>query len=923
MQVSYIGMQTQEVAIKHNLKIVLKADAAMLDEVVVVAYGAAKKSSLTGSVEIVKADQLSKVPVNSVDQALQGKAAGVQVTAATGRPGASANIKIRGTSSISAGSDPLFVIDGVPVSSADFAALNSNDIEYMSVLKDASATAIYGSRGSNGVILITTKKGQSGKTTIDLKAIFGISTRTLSDSDFTMMNAQEKLTYERQLGIGRGSSGGANGGAMTDAEIAAAQNTNWADEIFRTGTTQSYELNVAGGTDATRFYLSGQYFDQDAIVPGSYLRRSTLRANLEHKIKDVVKIGFNSSAGISKEGLLRTDRNALNPFNYIFNANPYDAPYNEDGSYNTDMKVAGNQINIFENVANNPSSLSKLKIIAAFNLEWRIWDQLKYTTVAGIDFTQYQNYQFNKPESQLSQILGSPYGYRNDRIQQRSTWVWTNMLSYDKTFNEVHTIKAAAAMEAQSSHYRTLTASVSGFATGKLDAISVGATDKDVAGNTTDWRMLSYLATAGYTYDSKYIIDAAIRWDGSSRFGADNQYGMFWAVGLGWNMERESFLQDVSWLTRLKVRGSVGTSGNNNIGDYAAQGVYGYGSYNGASTAYPARLPNPNLSWEKSMQASVGLDASLFDSRLNVTFDVYQRKTTDLLLSTRLSMTSGFSSRIDNVGELMNKGYEFSINGDLIRTNDWKLTLNGMISQNKNEIKKLYKGNDISIGWNNLIKEGYPINIYKMVRWAGVNPANGDALYYTADGKITNTYNSNDAVVLDGKTPDPKYFGSFGANLSYKGWELAADFYFSGGNYIYNHIRFFTESDGAQYGNNQDKSMLYDQWKNPGDITNVPKQSINNSSYQSTRYLEDASYLRLRNLTLAYTFPKQWLKVAHVEKLRLFAQGLNLFTVTGFKGLDPEVGDSPAGTGTGATGGVLDFSYPASRTIMFGIEIGF
>jgi len=275
-------MQTQEVAIKRNLKIVLKADAAMLDEVVVVAYGAAKKSSLTGSVEIVKADQLSKVPVNSVDQALQGKAAGVQVTAATGRPGASANIKIRGTSSISAGSDPLFVIDGVPVSSADFAALNSNDIEYMSVLKDASATAIYGSRGSNGVILITTKKGQSGKTTIDLKAIFGISTRTLSDSDFTMMNAQEKLTYERQLGIGRGSSGGANGGAMTDAEIAAAKNTNWADEIFRTGTTQSYELNVAGGTDATRFYLSGQYFDQDAIVPGSYLRRSTLRANLDH-----------------------------------------------------------------------------------------------------------------------------------------------------------------------------------------------------------------------------------------------------------------------------------------------------------------------------------------------------------------------------------------------------------------------------------------------------------------------------------------------------------------------------------------------------------------------------------------------------------------------------------------------------------------
>ena len=288
-------MQTQEVTIKPTVKVILKSDSQMVDEVVVVAYGSAKKSSLTGSVDIVKADQLTKVPVNSVDQALQGKAAGVQVTASTGRPGAGANIKIRGTSSISAGNDPLYVIDGVPVSSTDFAALNSNDIEYMSILKDASATAIYGSRGANGVILITTKKGQSGKTTVNAKALFGISTRTLTDGDFTMMNAQEKLLYERQLGSGQGAS-------MTDEEIAAAPNTNWADEVFRTGFTQSYELNVSGGTDATRFYISGQYFDQDAIVPGSYLTRGTVRANIEHKIKDRLKINFSSSAGVSKEG---------------------------------------------------------------------------------------------------------------------------------------------------------------------------------------------------------------------------------------------------------------------------------------------------------------------------------------------------------------------------------------------------------------------------------------------------------------------------------------------------------------------------------------------------------------------------------------------------------------------------------------------
>ena len=255
-------------------------------------------------------------------------------------------------------------------------------------------------------------------------------------------------------------------------------------------------------------------------------------------------------------------------------------------------------MNIFENIDNNPSYINKLKMLGAFSLEWRIWDEIKYTTVAGIDYTQNLQYQFNHPESQLSQILGSPYGYRRDSYAHRATWVWTNMLSYDKTFNDVHQVKAIVGMEAQSSNYRDIAAAVSGYPTGKLDAIDIGATDKDVEGITTDWRMLSYLATAGYTYDDKYIVDAAIRRDGSSRFGADNQFGTFWAIGLGWNMERESFLEDVEWLSRLKLRGSVGTSGNNNIGDYAAQGVYGYGSYNGASTAYPKRLPNPELSWE-------------------------------------------------------------------------------------------------------------------------------------------------------------------------------------------------------------------------------------------------------------------------------------------------------------------------------------
>lgn len=907
-------MQTQEVAIKSKVKVILKSDAEMLDEVVVVAYGAAKKSSLTGSVEIVKADQLTKVPVNSMDQALQGKAAGVQVVATSGRPGAGANVKIRGTSSINAGTDPLYVIDGIPVSASAFSALNSEDIEYMSILKDASATAIYGSRGANGVVLITTKKGKTGKAVFNLRAQFGITTRTRNDEH--LMNTQEKLTYERQLGVGKGK-------GMTDEEIANYPiNTNWIDEVFRTGFTQSYELSMNGGTEATKFYVSAQFFDQDAIIPGSYLTRGNGRINLEHKVNDRLKFGVNTSVGVSKEGTVRSDRNVLNPFNYVYSANPYTKPYNDDGSYAIDA-TWDYQLNVFENIYNNPSNTSNIKAVAAANLEWNIWDEIKYTTVLGIDYNQAIAYQYNKPESRLSAVLNSK-GYRHDAYTHSYQWVWTNMLSYDKTFNSVHNVKLVLAEEASATEYKTFSASGDGFPNGKLDAMDIAASPNAVDGYTSQSRLLSFMATAGYTYDGKYIIDGAVRRDGSSRFGTNNQYGTFWAVGLGWNMERERFMENVEFINKLKIRGSVGTSGNNSIGNYAAQGVYGYGSYNNLSTSYPKRLANPDLTWEKNLQASVGFDVSFFDSRLNATFDYYNRKTTDMLLATNLSQTTGFSSRIDNVGEMKNSGVEIAVNGDVVRTNDWTFSLNGMFSYNKNEVTKLYEGQDIETGYNGIITEGERLNTYKLVRWAGVNPQTGDALYYTKDGQITNVYNGDDAVVLSDKTPDPKYFGSFGTRVSWKGLELSADFYYAIGGYIYNNVSYFMNSDGKNATKNQHTDLLYKQWKNPGDVTNIPRQDRNNNVYSTTRFLEDGSYIRLRNVTLSYTLPKNLLKSVGISNARVYAQGLNLLTFTNFTGSDPEIGNAPNyKTSEVASGSINDYNFPAARTIMFGIEVGF
>ncbi len=915
LTIKFIGMADQDVAVSSNVRVVMKISESALDEVIVVAYGTSKKATLTGSATTVGAKDIEKVPMASFDQILQGQAPGVQVTATSGRPGAGANITIRGAGSINAGTSPLYVIDNVQVSASDFASLNPNDIENMTVLKDASATTIYGSRGANGVVLITTKKGSKGKTRFTARAQYGITTKT--QDKFEMMDAYEKLTYEKQLGTGEGVK-------LTDEEIAAYPiNTNWVDEVFRTGYTQVYEVSMSGGSDNTRFFVSGQYYKQDGIVPGSYFERTTGRINLEHDINKYLTFGVKATGGVSKEGYVRSDRNALNPFNFVYSANPYVPAYKEDGSFNSEGFPDG--LNVLEQIANNPRYDNKIKGVGSAYLQWKFLNDFTFVTSGGIDYNQIIGYQYNYPNSRLSQLLGSPYGYRNDSHTHYNTLSWTNVLTYEKTFNEVHGVKAIVGTEALKYHSQTFNGAAQGFATSRVDALTSGSTAEKPDGNMTDWSLLSYLAAGNYTYEQRYIVDLAVRRDGSSRFGTDTKYGTFWAVGLGWNITEETFMENIDFLNRLKIRGSFGQSGNNDIGNYDSQGVYSYGSYNNLSTSYPSRLPNPLLSWEKSTQFSAGFDASLLDQRLNVTFDYYSRINSDLLLDRPLSRTSGFGSRKENIGELKNHGLELGINGDVIRSNDFTLNLHANVTHNINEITKLVnEGEDIDVGWNNVLKEGYPRYAYKMVRWAGVNPANGEALYYDKDGNITAVYNGDDAVAMKDRTPDPKYYGGFGFNAKYKGIELNADFFYNYGNYIYNHVSFSTMADGAQASSkNMDKRLLTDQWLKPGDITNVPRQDKNSPQLMSTRYLEDGSYLRLRNITLAYTLPQKWVTKASLSSVRVYATGSNLLTFTGFTGLDPEIGNAPAGVGSGPAGSVLDYNYPASRTFMFGLEVGF
>ena len=909
---SFIGMITQEVTVNSRsmINVVMQPDILGLDEIVVMAYGSQRRGAITGAVNVVDSRQIEQIPMANFSQILQGKAPGVQVTQASGRPGAGAIIRIRGVSSVSAGNQPLFVLDGVPVSAADFAALNPNDIESLSILKDASATSLYGSRAANGVILVTTKSGQPGVTTFVIRSQVGLSSRT-SDR-FEMMTAQEKLRYERQLGVGTGAN-------MTQGQINSwSTNTDWADELLGDGLTQSYELSASGGSNQTRFFLSGNLFDQEGLVYGSRYKRYSGRLNMSHRISDRLNIGVNLTAGYSTEDIVRADRNILNPFFVAYMYNPHQAPFNDDGSYNTNFDAG---LNIYDQIDNNPRYDQNLKSVASAFLEYEYSPNLVFRSQIGGDFNENLEYQYNYPESLLSQLLGGG-GFRRDAFYRSFTSLMTNTIRYTNEFGQRHRINALGGLEIQKNNFKWFSAQAQGFTNSLIDAMNTAPEPDGVAGNLSEWAILSFFSQLSYGFDNKYFADVSFRRDGTSRFGEENRFGNFWAAGLAWNMEREAFMQNLDAVYLLKLRLNTGTSGNFNIGNYAWRGLYGFGSYNDRATSYPATLGNPGLTWESNFSMGAGLDFALFENRLNGTFDVYQRKTTDLLLATQLSRTSGFSSRVENIGEMLNRGFEASLGGELYRSTDWLASLSASFSTNKNEVLKLYEGQDINVGWNNIIREGEPIFNYFMVEYAGVHPATGEPLYLDVDGNITNQYSEDNARLLTGKTPSPRYFGSLKGNFVWKDLELLVDFYYSYGNYVYNHVSYFTLSDGADAANsNKNKRLLYDQWMKPGDITDIPKQVFGSQQRLSTRYLEDASYLRLRNLTLAYRLPDNLVRRARLNNVRVYVQGQNLFTVTAFTGFDPEIGSVTLGTG--APGAVHDFQFPASRTVTFGVDVAF
>ncbi|MFO7940910.1 MAG: TonB-dependent receptor [Bacteroidales bacterium] len=905
---SSVGMQDMEVAIdgRSVIDVTMQASTMEMDEVVVVAYGSKRKGSITGTVEVLDAKVLENTPVASFDQMLQGRAPGVQVTATNGRPGGSANIKIRGVGSISAGSSPLFVIDGVPVESGNFAALNPDDIESMSILKDASAASLYGSRASNGVVLVTTKKGRKGDASINYSYQFGMSDMMMTGID--MMDAREKLEYENQLGYKN----------RTQTEIDSLVNNyghDWFETLTRTGYKHNHQLSVRGGTDRTNYYLSLNKLNEEGIVGASYFDRIGMRTNIDYKLKDNVTIGTNLSVGQYERGVIRDRRNVQNPFNAMFGYNPYEPERNPDGTYNSTHQG----FSISEALENNPESIQQIKAVGSLFLEWDITEDLTFKTQGGIDFKEMLGEYYVQPGSILAGFVGDA---KRDDWTRDYTTVFTNTLNYSKTFSEVHNFDGLVGIEYNENYNKYMRINSKGYPSAKVSTAANAAEINDGSTTRSDWSLASYFANASYNYDQTYFVDLSFRRDGSSRFGADNRYGNFWALGASWNLHRESFLKSVTVIDRLKVYGSVGTSGNFNIGNYASLGLYGFDAYNGASASRPIQIANEELTWESALSYSGGFDITMFNGRLNGSFNLYKKKTTDMLLAVPLSYTSGFSSRLENIGEMENQGIEISIDGDIVKTNDFNLNLGFSASHNKNKVTELYGGEDI-VGYNTVIREGEPINSFYMVRYAGVNPANGDALYYDKDGNVTATWNGDDAVILD-ESPNPDWYGNFSLNASYRNFGLSSNIYYNVGNSIVNGIRFFTDSDGANVADNQ-STRMFDAWKEPGDITSVPKQVAGSTNHYSTRYLEDGSFIRLRDVTLYYTVPKELTQKISVQNARFYIKGQNLWTYApNFNGFDPEVGN-PSGESseTAAFGSFYDFSFPTVRTFTVGIEVGF
>ena len=907
LEFSYIGMKPVSRKVRngrdHTVNVVMESLTADIDEVVVVAYGTRKKGTLTGSVSVVKAEAIENAPVASFDQALQGKATGLSVMQSSGEPNSVATFQIRGINSINADTEPLFILDGTPISASDFASINPNDIENLSVLKDASSTSIYGARAANGVVVITTKRGRMGdKAQVTLRAQYGFS--NLAYGEWNQMNTTQRLDFEEEVGL--------RVPGQYDREALEKINVNWKDVVFRDNApTYSYELNVAGGSKHTNYYISAGYFSQDGTARGSDFDRYTLRANIEADATSWLKLGTNTSLAYSEYN--ETEYGNYSVYSPISAARfmlPYWDPYKSDGSLASvsDGSWRGTLSNPMEYLASNPLKRNKLQLMSTTFVELQPIERLKLRTQVGVDVADVRSNTSSLPSYHINYGAGSV----GKAFNRGFNLTWTNTAAYSFTLRDNHHLNFLLGHELTKQASESFTVTVAGQSNDNLLTLSTGTTASGWSDNNAAATFVSVFARGEYDFARRYYLDLSVRRDGSSRFGDDSRWANFWSVGAMWDAKREHFLQDVDWLSQAQLSTSYGTSGNSSIPNYDHMALYVSGpKYAGMTGIAPYSRGNDDLTWEKLGSFNLALKLGFFE-RVQLGVEFYNKKTTDMLMDVPITLGNGFNSEWQNVGAMVNRGVEFDVNATVLKVKDFSWMLNANASYNYNEITELYNGlEEYEIpGTYQLLKVGHSAYEHYYVRYAGVNPANGDALWYTKDGQITNEYSDDDKVLL-GKSSVAPWQGGFGTTLAWKGLSLNAQFSWVKNRWMINNDRFFDESNGMYSSAYNQSAALLDRWKQPGDVTSIPRYGV--SPQMDSHLLEDASFLRLKNLTLAYSLPSKWLKKTKViDYVRVFAQGQNLLTFTKFTGMDPE-----------SASNVYHAPYPMSRQFTFGLEVKF
>lgn len=960
--ISYVGMESQELSIKPNLHVVLTSSSQALDEVVVTGYGVTKKAAFTGAATTITGSAITKLSDSNPIKSLEGSVPGLQMNIGSGQPGAPANIFIRGKNSFNSGTQPLYIIDGVAFNAepvgvrasegqtmSPLSTLNSSDIESMTVLKDATATSIYGARAANGVIVINTKKGKGGKTSVNFMAKVGSEMMPGMPSSYKPLRAGKYRELSTEAAMNDWNKYGEKGNVagfqadydlnfpytnegmsdFLDWYVGATDgcDTDWLKDVTRNGLIQEYGVDVQGGAaaeTAPRFYLSLNYFDNQSIVRGKDLSRYSMRFNFEQAPSKVVKYGINTNLSYTESNMGAGGGYFTDPITQAYMQSPLNPVKDENGKWNFNTVNGYNPVAQRSDLGDKSTAKQYRAIVSPF-LQINFNKNFFFLSRAGADMyfvDEFGYWSFLQPQGADMRGMGE------NNYSTRMLLSITNTLNYINTFHEKHNLNVLIGQEGQRTNLKEAYLSSSNYPVDYLDQVANAAVPGSAATYKYNLLLASFFMNAQYDYNNTYYLSGSFRYDASSRFGSNNRWAPFWSLGAKYRISNEAFMEPAKeWLNNLTVRASYGTSGNQEVGDvrysspsswYTSRDLYDFGyNYNKLPGSGRMQAGNPDLKWEQTSKFNVGVDFAFLD-RFTVEADYYNHMTKDMVFAVPISVVTGLSDYYKNIGKLQNQGVEFSVNALLINNKafNWNVTLTG--SKNINKVKKLSNDNPIETSIA-ITEPGQALYTFKMREWAGVDPQTGTGLWYKNETGDELTSDYTEAKKRYVGTANPKFQGSFTNNMKWKGIDFSFQLNYSVGAKIYGDNLRYDEQIGGGFGQNFTEYVYDNRWQKPGDIAKVPQVLFNDGSsanQASTRFLMNGSYLKLRSITLGYTFPKSIIQKIKMNNLRVYASADNLFTITAkdYRGFDPS---------SIASNGVQWWNFPVPRNFVIGLNVGF